>query len=104
MAHILSIHMSLSLLISQLDSTINGQPVDARIRRNKGKSGDAVLWPDSSADDYIHHPVHEDTKNLCSYAYFSRFQKECKTFKEMNSNKKQENIIPKRKSVQHKRT
>ena len=44
-------HEFVNLLMSQLDATLEGLPVDARIRRNKGRSGETVLWPDSSADD-----------------------------------------------------
>ena len=60
-------HEFVNLLVSQLDATLEGLPVDARIRRNKGRSGETVLWPDSSADVYIHCPDHEDTNDLCSH-------------------------------------
>ena len=86
-------HEFVNLLVSQLDATLEGLPVDARIRRNKGRSGETVLWPDSSVDDYIHRPNHKDTTDLCSHVSFSRFQKQCKTFKEMNSNQQKGNGV-----------
>ena len=81
-------HESVNLRVSQLDATLKHLPVDARIWRNRGPSGETVRWLDSSADNYIHRPDHKDTNDLCSYVYFSRFQKQGKMFKEMNSNKK----------------
>ena len=86
-------HEFVNLLVSQLDATLEGRPVDARIRTNKGRSGKKILWPDSSADDYIHRPNHRDTNGLCSHAYFSKYQKQCKTFKEMNHKSQTSNCV-----------
>ena len=76
-------HEFVNLLVSQIDATLEGLPVDARIRKNKSKNGETVLWTDSSADDYIHRPNKTDFENISAYHYFSYYKKMFKTFKQM---------------------
>lgn len=46
-------HEFVNLLVTQIDATLDGLPVDVCVRKNKSKTGETVLWADSSADDNI---------------------------------------------------
>ncbi len=76
------------LLIGQLEATLEGKPVDVRLRSNLLK-GEKVLWEDSTSEDYIHRPTHEDIESLCSYEMTMYYRKICKTFKEMKKTNQQ---------------
>jgi hypothetical protein len=63
------------LLVSQLEATLEGSPVDVCVRTTK-VDGKTYFWPDSSSDDYIHHPNALD--DMCSYEmamYYKRVVK-----------------------------
>ena len=71
-----------NLLVGQLEATLEGRPTDVRVRTNVLK-GERIVWPDSSADDYIHRPNHEDIDQLCSYELTMLYKKKYKQFREM---------------------
>ena len=75
-------HSTAELLISQLEATIENKSINVRLRTNM-LNGKRILWPDSSADDYIHRPP--ELESMCIYEEKMRFKKVCKTFKEMNA-------------------
>ena len=77
-------HSFSNLLITQLEATIENRSVDVRIRTNMF-NGNKILWPDSSADDYIHRPKHVLFDKMCSYYMAMWYKKLCKTFKEMKT-------------------
>ena len=52
------------LQVTQLEATLEGHPVDVRVRTTK-VDGEKYFWPDSSSEDYIHRPT--SFKDLCSY-------------------------------------
>ena len=74
-----------NLLVSQLEATLDNKEIYVRLRTNM-TGGKTVIWPDSSADDYIHRPVCPIFDIMCSYKMAMRFKKVCKTFKEMRNN------------------
>ena len=67
-------HEFVNLLVTQLDATLDGLLVDAQIRK-KSKTGETVLWVNSSADDYIHRPSSDKFEALPPYQYFSLYKK-----------------------------
>ena len=60
------------LLVSQLEATLEGNPVDVRVRTTK-VNGETYFWPDSSSEDYIHHP--SSLNGLCSYEVAMHYKK-----------------------------
>ena len=51
------------LLVSQLEATLEGNPVDVCVRTTK-VNGETYFWPDSGSEDYIHCPT--SLEGLCS--------------------------------------
>jgi hypothetical protein len=50
------LHNFSDLLVGQMEATLEGQDVNVRIRPGKVTNGKMISWPNSLADDYIHHP------------------------------------------------
>jgi len=73
-----------NLLVSQLEATLDQKEIRVRLRTNIS-GGKTVIWPDSSADDYIHRPDDPSFNTMCSYEMIMKYKKVCKTFKEMDS-------------------
>ena len=73
-----------NLLVSQLDDSLVKQEIDIRLRTNMS-DGETVIWPDSSADNYIHRPDDPIFDIMCPYDMVMRFKKVCKTFKVMRT-------------------
>ena len=67
-----------------MQDIIENKSIDVRLRTNI-LNGEKTLWPDSSADDYIHRPNTPDLERMCSYEMNMLYTKVCKTFKEMNA-------------------
>ena len=44
---------------------------------------ETVVWPSSSADDYMHRPMDCILENMCLYEMVMKYKKMCKRFKEM---------------------
>ena len=44
-----------TLLVGQLEATLEGWLTDVRIRKSKYKGG-KIVWHDTTSDDYIHRP------------------------------------------------
>ena len=63
-----------SLLVRQLEATLEERPVDMRIRVNTFK-GEQKYWPDNSSHDYIHRPSAPRFKRLCAYKMVMHFKK-----------------------------
>lgn len=80
-----------NLLVSQLEATLDNKEIHVRLRTNMS-GGKTVIWPDSSADDYIHRPDSPIFDVMCSYEMAMRFKKVCKTFKEMRNNAVSDNF------------
>jgi len=78
-------HSTGNLLITQLEATLEGRNVDVRLRTNMLNS-EKVIWPDSSADDYLHRPDDDVFTTMCYYEYTMWYKKIYKTFREMNTN------------------
>ena len=81
-----------NLLVGQLEASLEGWPIDIRVRSNI-LNGDNMVWQDSASDDYIHRPDNKEFRNMCAYEMTMHFKKTCKTFKEMK------NIISRASSV-----
>ena len=64
------------LLVSQLKATLEGSPVDVRVRTTKVDS-ETYFWPDSSSEDYIHRPNALD--GMCSYEMAMYYKKVVKS-------------------------
>lgn len=64
------------LLVSQLEATLEGSPVDVRVRTTK-VDGETYFWPDSSSEDYIHRPNSLD--GMCSYEMAMYYKKVVKS-------------------------
>ena len=73
-----------NLLLGQLEATLEGRPIDIRLRANLHK-GDKVVWPDSASDDYIHRPVGTKFDKMCAYKMTMYYKKSFKTFKQMEN-------------------
>jgi len=71
-----------NLLIGQLEATLEGRPVDVRIRVNVFK-GEKTLWQDSSSDDYLHRPDSPFFNSLCAYEMCMHYKKTYKSKKEV---------------------
>ena len=52
------------LLVTQLEATLEGHPVDVQVRTTK-VDGETYFWPDSSSEDYIQRPT--SIEGVCSY-------------------------------------
>ncbi len=50
-----------------MGATLEGQYVNVRIRTSKLTDVQIKSWPDSLADDYIHHPEHQDFEHMSFY-------------------------------------
>jgi hypothetical protein len=64
------------LLLSQLEATLEGSPIDVRVQTTK-VDGKTYFWPDSSSDDYIQHPNALD--GMCSYEMAMYYKKVVKS-------------------------
>ena len=64
------------LLVSQLEATLEGLPVDVRVRTTK-INDKTYLWPDSSSEDYIHRP--RSLEAMCSYEMAMKYTKVVKS-------------------------
>jgi hypothetical protein len=64
------------LLVSQLEATLEGSPVDVHVRTTK-VDGETYFWPDSSSEDYIHRPNALD--GMCSYEMAMYYKKVVKS-------------------------
>ena len=71
-----------NLLVSQLEATLDQKETYVRLRTNMS-GGETVIWPDSSADDYIHRPDHPRFDSMSSYEMVMKYRKVCNTFKQM---------------------
>ena len=60
------------LLVTQLEATLEGHPVDVRVRTTK-VDGETYFWPDLSSEDYIHRPT--SLEGLCSYEVAMYYKK-----------------------------
>lgn len=78
-------HSTGNLLITQLEATLEGRNVDVRLRTNM-MNNNVIIWPDSSADDYIHRPNYGLFDNMCYYEMTMWYKKRYKTFREMDAN------------------
>ena len=67
-------HVFGNLLVSQLEATLDKQEIHVRLRTNMS-DGETVIWPDSSADDYIHRPDDPIFDITCPYNMVMRFKK-----------------------------
>jgi hypothetical protein len=63
------------LLVSHLEATLEGSPIDVRVRTTN-LGGETYFWPDSSSEDYIHRPNALD--GMCSYEMAMYYKKEVK--------------------------
>jgi hypothetical protein len=66
-SHFIFSHDFSELLVGQIEATLEGQDVNVRIRTGKLPDGEVKSWPDSLADDYIHHPRHQDFECMSLY-------------------------------------
>ena len=77
------------LLVTQLDATLEGHPVDVRVRTTK-VDGETYFWPDLSSEDYIHRST--SLNGLCSFEVAMYYKKvlqpknAIKTFFNVSSN------------------
>jgi hypothetical protein len=55
------------LLVGQLETTLDVQDVNVHMRTSKLTGWQIKSWPDSLADDYIHHPEHQDFEHMSFY-------------------------------------
>ena len=60
------------LLVSQVEATLEGNPVDVCVRTTK-VDGETYFLPDSSSKDYTHWPT--SLKGLCSYEVAMHYKK-----------------------------
>ena len=74
------------LLVTQLEVTLEGHPVDVRVRTTK-VDGETYFQTDLSSEDYIHRPT--SLKDLCSYKVTIYYKK---VLKPKNAIKKSFNI------------
>ena len=80
-------HKLMYLLVSQMHDKLDDKEVNCCIRTNYSMlQKHKVMWPDSSADDYLYRP--NESENMCLYEYVSKFKKVCKKFKEIKSENK----------------
>jgi hypothetical protein len=63
-------------LVSQLEATLEGLPVDVRIRTTK-INNQTYLWPDSTSEDYIHLTL--CLEGVCSYEMTMHYKKAVKS-------------------------
>ena len=70
------------LLVGQLEATLEGKPVDYRIRVNTFREK-KVTWPDSTSDDYIHRPEKCFLEKTCSYEFTMKYKKAFNTVAEV---------------------
>ncbi len=70
------------LLITQMEATLEGQPVNHRIRINE-LNKEKVAWADSSSDDYIHRPDTDDLESLCFFEMTMKYTKIFKSKKQV---------------------
>lgn len=70
------------LLITQMEATLDGQPVNHRIRVNE-LHGKKVAWSDSTTDDYLNRPDTEDLDPLCFFEMTMKYTKIFKTKKQV---------------------
>ena len=61
-----------NLLVSQLEATLEGSPIDVRVQTTK-VDGETYFWPDSSSDDYIH--CRNALDGMCSYVMAMYYKK-----------------------------
>lgn len=74
------------LLVTQLEETLEGHPVDVWVRTTK-VDGETYFWPDLSSEGYIHRPTSLD--GLCSYEVAMYYKK---VLKPKNAIKKSFNV------------
>jgi hypothetical protein len=55
------------LMVGQMEATFECQDVNVRIRKSKLTDRQSKSWPDSLADDNIHHPEHQDFEHMSFY-------------------------------------
>jgi hypothetical protein len=72
-------HTFSDLLVGQMEATLEGQDINVRIQSNKLKN-EIITWPDSLADDDIHHPIDYELDRICFYKMTMRYKKEFKAF------------------------
>jgi hypothetical protein len=71
------------LLLSQLEATLEGCPIDIRVRTTK-VDGETYLWPDSNHDDHIHRPLL--LEDMSSYELAMQYKKVIKSEKAIKEN------------------
>jgi hypothetical protein len=57
-------HNFSELLVGQMEATLE---VNVCLRTGKLTGGEILSWPDSLADNYIHHPQHQDFEHMSFY-------------------------------------
>ena len=67
-----------TLLVSQLDATLENKPVDVYVKRTTIKKK-TIMWHDSSSEDYIFRPT--ELEKLCAYEMAMHFMKVLKPMK-----------------------
>jgi hypothetical protein len=55
------------LLVGQMEATLEGQDVNVCIKTGKLINRKIKPWPDYLADDFIHHPQHQDFEHMSFY-------------------------------------
>ena len=77
-------HNMAELLVTQIEARLEKKPIDVRIRVNTHKQ-QRVVWPDCSADDYIHRPDQGLFQNMCAYEMAMKYKKKYMSFQQMNN-------------------
>ena len=79
-------HNFSDLLVGQMEASLEGKPVDFRLRVNRHKK-EKIAWKDSLSDDYIHRPSGKKNgknfEDMCSYELSRRYKKKYLTFSQM---------------------
>jgi hypothetical protein len=60
-------HDFFDLLVGQMEATLEGQDINVRIRICNLTNWQIKSWPDSLADNFIHHPEHQDFEHMSFY-------------------------------------
>ena len=73
------------LLLGQMLNKLNGEePGDFELRRkNRSESGDVVLWPDYSVNDYLYRP--NSMEDMCFYEFIASCDRIHMSFNKMNN-------------------
>jgi hypothetical protein len=75
------LHEFSDLLVGQMETTLEGQDNNVRIRTSKAPGGELKCWPDSLADDYIYRLLQKEFEDICFYDMTSHYKKIYKSYK-----------------------